>query len=118
MDAKTYSGAVERRVVGPMWREENRLYVGRRNRTKLAEGMTGQVKAVRAALEVVEAPADLQVRAALCFLDSEWPLLLRPFDVNGVTVIHPKALRTLVSTRKLFALRGTKPVEAHEPANE
>src|SRR5205823_3792631 len=51
VDAKSYKGKVEKRDVGPFWREELELYVGGRNRTNVANGIGLQLKAVRAALE-------------------------------------------------------------------
>jgi hypothetical protein len=93
IDAKTYAGEVTRRDAGSLFRPENRLYVGRRDQTKLAGGLSRQVGAVHAALETVPDLAELPINAMLCFIDTGWPLLLRPFDVRGVTVIYPRALR-------------------------
>jgi len=93
VDAKSYKGKIEKRDVGPFWRQEIEFFVGGRNRTKLVEGMALQLKAVRAALESDPAYSQLNVRPALCFVDSEWSLFARPFDVRGVTVLYPGALR-------------------------
>lgn len=93
VDAKTYSGRIERRDDGPLWREDNQIIINGRNRTKLAEGLSLQMKAVRAALEVSDAPGGVSVFAALCFLDVAWPPFLRAFDVHGVAVLYPGALR-------------------------
>jgi hypothetical protein len=93
VDAKSYKGRVERRDVGPFWREENEVWIGGRNRSKLADGLTLQLTAVRAALDPDPAAAGVPIRAALCFVDSDWALLARPFVVRGVTVLYPGALR-------------------------
>jgi hypothetical protein len=93
VDAKAYKGKLEKRDVGPFWREELQLYVHGRNRTKLVDGMALQLKAVRAALEPDPAYAEIRIHPALCFVESEWGLFARPFDIRGVTVLYPGALR-------------------------
>jgi hypothetical protein len=50
VDAKSYNGKIERREHGPIWRRENEVFFGGRNRTKLAKGVEKQVEAVKAAL--------------------------------------------------------------------
>jgi hypothetical protein len=52
VDAKAYKGKVVKRDVGPVWREENEVYVGGRNRTSLAKGVERQVDCVLAALRL------------------------------------------------------------------
>jgi Nuclease-related domain len=94
VDAKSYEGKVERRDVGPFWREDNEVWVNDRNRTNLAAGMKVQVTAVRAALEPDPAIGSVPIHAVLCFVESDWSLLARPFVVRGVTVLYPGALRS------------------------
>lgn len=94
VDAKAYTGKVERREVGPLWRTDNKLFVGGRNRTKLANSVLRQVAAVVAALKPAAEFRGIDVHAALCFLGSDWGLLDRPFQVAGnVWVMDPRALR-------------------------
>jgi hypothetical protein len=93
VDAKRYTGEVNRRDVGTVFRRDVRLYVGRRDCTKLVTGMDKQVAAVRAALESDRPP----ITPALCFVDAEWRLFARPFDVDGVLVTWPKALVTKIA---------------------
>jgi hypothetical protein len=93
VDAKTYKGKLERRDIGPFWREELQVYVGGRNRSKLVDGMGLQLKAVRAALEPDPTSAQITIHTALCFVDTEWSLFARPFEVRGVTIMYPAALR-------------------------
>jgi hypothetical protein len=91
VDAKTWKGKVECRTVGPLWHLENRVFVGDRDRTdKLVPGFRRQLLAVRAALHDDAIP----VHAAVCFVDSDWGLLARPFDIAGITMLHPGALRS------------------------
>jgi len=94
VDAKALKGKVVRREVGPLWRRENQVYVGGRNRTSLANGLEKQVAAVIAALKPNPEFKGTDVQAALCFLDSEWSLLDFPFQVgSSVWVMYPGALR-------------------------
>lgn len=93
VDAKTYKGKLERRDVGPFWRVDNQIYVNGRNRTKLVDGLAFQLKAVRAALEPDPVYAGLVLHPVLCFVDTEWGVFARPFEVRGVTVLYPRALR-------------------------
>jgi hypothetical protein len=93
VDAKAYTGKVVKRDVGPFWRQENKLYVGGRDRTKLAPAVQSQVDAVLAALRPDPTVKGTEVHAALCFLDSDWGLLDFPFQVGSVWVLYPGALR-------------------------
>jgi hypothetical protein len=93
VDPKAYKGKVEKREVGPIWRRENEVYVGGRNRTALAKGVEKQVAAVIAALKADPTLRGTDVHAALCFLDSEWGLLDFPFQIGNVWVLYPGALR-------------------------
>lgn len=99
VDAKAYKGKIEKRDVGPIWRADYQVYVGGRNRTKLVDGMTLQLKAVRAALQLDPVSAQVKLHPALCFLESDWSLFARPFDVRGVTVLYPGALRDRLKKR-------------------
>lgn len=94
VDTKAYAGRLEQRDVGPLWRAEYELYVGGRNRTNLVDGLTPQLQAVRAALEPDLAYEQIPIRPTLCFVESDWNLLQRPFAIRGVTVLYPGALRS------------------------
>ncbi len=93
VDSKRYKGKVVKRDVGPFWREENKVYVGGRNRTGLTKAVESQVDAVLAALEPDPGAKGTEVHAALCFVDSEWGLLDFPFQVQSVWVLYPGALK-------------------------
>lgn len=92
VDAKTYRGKVVRRETGPVWRRENEVFVGGRNRTTLAQGVERQVLAVLAALKPDPELQGTSIHAALCFVDSEWGLLDLPFQIRSVWVLKPRAL--------------------------
>ena len=72
---------------------EYKVYVGGRDRTKLAAAMQFQVDAVLAALRSEPGAKGPDVHAALCFVDSDWGLLDFPFQVGSVWVLYPGALR-------------------------
>jgi hypothetical protein len=103
IDAKRYTGRVERRDVGGLLRQDVRVFVGGRDRTKLAHAMPRQVSAVGSALADVPAFADVPVRAALCFTDSDWGVLNlgKPFVVGEVLVAYPGALADAIRQPEL-----------------
>lgn len=94
VDAKAgYNGKVVRREVGPIWRRENELFIGGRNRTSLAKGVTRQVEAVVAARNSDESLQGTDIYAAVCLTESDWGLLGMPFLVGNVWVMYPGALK-------------------------
>ncbi|MBE0009257.1 NERD domain-containing protein [Arthrobacter sp. AET 35A] len=111
IDAKRYKGRPELKIEGGFVRPRvEKLLVGRRDCTKLVDGMLKQVDVVR---EVV---GDVPVTGALCFVEADWPLIGGAFSTRGVEVLWPKRLaaalieRTagkvdVVRTRELVALR-------------
>jgi hypothetical protein len=106
IDAKRYEGKVERRDVGSFFRPDERLYVNNRDRTKVVRGMGWQVEAVRSAMDS-GGYGELPLRAVLCFVDSEWPLLFaKPIHLHGVTILWPKALQELVRSGDVLDAAG------------
>lgn len=93
IDAKNYSGKIQRIDKGGWFSTDLRLYVGRRDCTKLVHGMTRQVETIRTALgEALIREFSVDVRSALCFVSAEWSLFARPFELGGVWIGWPKAL--------------------------
>ncbi len=88
IDAKNYSGLVQQRDVGGFFSTDIRLFVDGRDKTKLADGLEWQLKAVRSALDSDE----IAVKGALCFTDAEWGWFAKPFSVRGAFVSGPNAL--------------------------
>jgi hypothetical protein len=72
---------------------EGRLKVGRRDRTSVVNVVGRQVGYVVSALSLLEMPRP-SVHGALCVLDGEFDLPSQPFDIDGVLVTWPRALRT------------------------
>jgi hypothetical protein len=93
IDAKHYSGLVEHRDVGGWSKTDMRLYVGGRDRSRIAAAMGWQVDAVRNALDGAAVP----VTASLCFIEAEWKLLAKPFRYDGVWVTWAKKLVELIA---------------------
>jgi hypothetical protein len=94
IDAKCYKGQVTMKEVGGWRSADERLFVGRRDCTKLVTAMTKQVAAVRKALGPEW--AKIPLRPVLCFVDAEWRLFSKPFALQGVLVAWPKALGKLL----------------------
>ncbi len=67
-----------------------KVLVGRRDCTKLVDGVLKQVDLVR---EVV---GDVPVVGALCFVEADWPLIGGAFTTRGVHVLWPKRLAKLL----------------------
>lgn len=94
IDTKRYVGkAPEKRVEGGIIRPRvELLMVKGRDKTALVEGVHKQVGHVR---EVV---GDVPVFGVLCFVDAEWGLFADAFEVNGVHVVWPKKLASMIAT--------------------
>jgi hypothetical protein len=94
VDAKHYDGRLRIRDKGGLFRTDNRLYVGGRDCSHLADNMAWQVKAVETLLASVE--VTMPVTPVLCFIDVDWPLLFAPNSFRGVRLEDPKSLRKLI----------------------
>lgn len=87
IDAKRYKGRPELKVDGGFLRPRiEKVLVGRRDCTKLVDGVRRQVDLVR---EVVD---DVPVVGALCFVEADWPLIGGSFTTREVHVLWPKRL--------------------------
>lgn len=90
LDAKRYQGRPRLQVRGGLFtpRTES-LLVGRRDCSKLVDGVLRQVDTVRAALTDHPELADVPVTGMLCFIDADWPLIGGSFRIAGVDVLWP-----------------------------
>lgn len=87
IDAKRYKGRPELKIEGGILRRRvDKLLVGRRDCTKLVDGVLKQVDVVR------ELVGDVPVTGALCFVQADWPLIGGAFSTRGVHVLWPKRL--------------------------
>ncbi len=92
IDAKRYKGRPELKIEGGILRPKvEKVLVGRRDCTKLVDGVLKQVNLVR---EVV---GDVPVVGLLCFVESDWPLIGGAFATRGVQVLWPKRLAKLLA---------------------
>lgn len=110
IDATPGRGRVERRDFGTWRASDHRLYVGGRDRTRLVGGLGGQAEAVRSLIEPLGVEA--RIHSVLCFVDAEWGLLAKPFDIGGVTVTYPTALAALVSAGGLLLTAEVRAIVA------
>ena len=95
VDAKHYEGRLRIRDRGGLFRTDNRLYVGGRDCSSLADNMGWQVKAVETLLASVGVA--MPVTPVLCFIDVDWPPLFAPSSFRGVRLTDPKSLRKLIT---------------------
>jgi Nuclease-related domain len=122
IDAKNYTGKVQRIDKGGWFTADERLYVGRRDCSKLVAGMAKQVEAIKHALgEPVMQEFAVTVKAALCFVDAEWSLFEKPFALEGVWIGWAKALGTRLQAEGALApehlrLLARRVAEALPPA--
>jgi hypothetical protein len=96
IDAKRYKGRPTLRVEGGIMRPRvERLLVGRRDCTKLVDGVAKQMVLVAEALaaEGLSAP----VKGALAFVDADWPHVGGSFTIRGLQVLWPKRLARMLA---------------------
>lgn len=88
IDAKRYQGRPHLVVEGGLILQRvERLLVGRRDCTKLVDGLHKQVDVVRG---VVGSAA--VVHGVLCFVEADWPLVGGSFTTRGADVLWPRKL--------------------------
>jgi len=93
IDAKRYQGRPQLKVEGGILRPRvETLLVGRRNCTKLVDGVLKQIALVTAALQAEPVLPEVSVRGMLCFVEADWPLIGGSFSTRGVEVLWPKKL--------------------------
>jgi hypothetical protein len=93
IDAKNYTGKVQRIDKGGWLSSDERLYVGGRDCTKLVAAMAKQRKAIESSIsEPIRQEFHVDVKTALCFVDAEWSFFAKPFGLQGVWIGWAKAL--------------------------
>jgi hypothetical protein len=97
VDAKHYVGRIRVRNRGWFLRPDYRLYVGRRDRSHLAEGLGWQVEAVHTALRSAGIEPLPSVTPVLCFVDGDWPLLSPPDSFAGARLESERSIRKLIT---------------------
>ena len=97
VDAKHYSGLIRIRDRGSFLNRDERLYVGSRDCSQLAENMAWQVKAVSDVISLVPNAESIPIQAVLCFVDGEWPLIRPPESYKGVRLEGPRSIVKLLA---------------------
>jgi hypothetical protein len=93
IDTKTYRGRIERRDLGGWRKRDLRLIVDGRDRTNLVRGLDWQIEAAKRVL----GGHPIAINGVLCFIDSDWGLLPRPFKVGTVWVTWGKSLAEMLA---------------------
>lgn len=92
IDAKRYKGRPELRVERGILRPKvEKLLVGRRDCTKLVDGVLKQVDLVSKLV------GGVPVTGALCFVEADWPLIGGAFTTRGFHALWPKRLSKLLN---------------------
>jgi hypothetical protein len=86
IDAKNHKGKVE--IARPLFGKP-KLLVGRRDHTKLLDGLDRQVQSVRDTLG--EERSETAVRGVLCFPNGDFPLF-GTLEMRGHLLLSPKSL--------------------------
>ncbi|MHB1474284.1 MAG: nuclease-related domain-containing protein [Dermatophilaceae bacterium] len=98
IDAKNYTGRAQLSVTGGVFSPRvEKLKVGRRDCTKLVDGVHKQVDRVSELLARDGIGQDVPVRGMLCFVEGDWPLLGGSFTVGGLEVLWPKRARKIIT---------------------
>lgn len=88
IDAKRYKGRPELKIEGGVLRQRvEKVLVGRRDCTKLVDGVLKQIDLVR----------EVPVTGSLCFVEADWPLVGGAFTTREVHVLWPKRLAKLLT---------------------
>lgn len=90
IDAKRYRGRPTLQTQGGFFSPGvEKLLVGRRDCTRLVDGVLKQVDLVQLALRQ-GVDAEVDVRGMLCFIDADWPLIGGSFTIRAVNVLWAK----------------------------
>lgn len=93
VDAKNYEGRIEIRNHGWFLRPDERLRVGRRDCSALADKLGWQLAAVEKALQAAGVEPLPPITPVLCFVDGDWPLIAPPDVFRGVRLESARSLR-------------------------
>ncbi|WP_253182742.1 nuclease-related domain-containing protein [Arthrobacter sp. SW1] len=103
IDVKRYKGRPELKIEGGIFRPRvEKLLIGRRDCTKLVEGVRWQVDVMCGFV------GDVPVAGVLCFIEADWPLIDGAFSVRGVQALWPNRLAEVLAAQAV----GNVDVEA------
>jgi hypothetical protein len=92
IDAKKYTGRLQRRDKGGWRKIDYHVYVNGRDQTKLVGGLHKQAAVVRTALGDLEVP----IHSAICFVEAEWDFFLKPFQIESVWITYGRHLSEMI----------------------
>ncbi len=93
VDSKRWSGRIEIKDVGGWFKTDLRVYVGGRDRSNVIASGQKQAARVDSALRAATVDDSIVCRAAMCFVEGEWPLLgASDHRIDGVHVCPPRTL--------------------------
>jgi hypothetical protein len=84
IDAKNYRGPIRLRDSSGSVNGREVLFIGKRNQTRLVDGVKKQVSTVETALKSVG--FDVPVVGMLAFFNADFPILFKPEKVDGVLI--------------------------------
>ena len=98
IDAKNYTGRAQLSIKDGIFSPRvEKLMVGRRDCTKLVDGVRKQVDPVSELLAQDRIGQDVPVRRMLCFVEGDWPVLGGSFTIGGLDVLWPKKARKIIT---------------------
>lgn len=92
IDAKKYTGRLQRRDKGGWRKVDYHVYVNGRDQTKLVAGLHKQAAVVRTALGDLDVP----IHSAICFVEAEWDFFLKPFQIESVWITYGRHLSEII----------------------
>jgi hypothetical protein len=96
IDAKNYRGMIRVRDMGGLFRTDERLFVGGRDRSKVADGLAWQVAAVESVIAPLGLSPAPRVTPVLCFVNGDWPLFRPPSKYKGVRLEGTNSIKKLL----------------------
>jgi hypothetical protein len=102
VDAKLYEGTIRIRDVGGLFRRDERLFVGRRDCSKLADNMAWQVEAVQQVLGSHGVDPMPPITLVLCFVKGDWPLFSPPSSFRGVRLEGTRSIKRLLANSEVL----------------
>lgn len=103
VDAKLYEGTIRVRDVGGLFRRDERLFVGRRDCSNLADNMGWQVEAVQLVLGSQGIDPMPPITPVLCFVKGDWPLLSPPSSFRGgVRLEGTRSITRLLANQRVL----------------
>ncbi len=93
VDSKRWNGRIEIRDVGGWFKTDIRVYVGGRDRSSVIGSGQKQAERINTALRAAAVADTIVCRAAMCFVEGEWPLLgASDHVIGGVRISPPRIL--------------------------